>query len=115
VTADQQPTALPVALDPGESVGFLIFVGILVTDDVYDVLSRQADLAAVTTMTATLLLGRQNLDLYGNPVVFQETGEGGYLLTVDPQHQKSPTFCFEFASGRGNVFTHSASYYSSWE
>lgn len=113
VTADQQPVALPLALDPGESEGLFVFVGVLASDDVYNVLSLQADPAALTTATATLVLGRQNLDLYGNPVAFRETGEGAYLLTIDPQHQESPTFCFEFVTGRGNVFTRSASYYGS--
>lgn len=109
--ADQKPVDLPLTLEPGESRLFVVLVGILVPSKVHEVLSSMEDPKSRTVSHATTVLAKQGLDLYGNKVHYQEYAGGGYMLTVEKENQKSPTFWYQAVSGRGNVFLTSAAAY----
>lgn len=107
----QQSVDLPLTLEPGESRLFVVLVGILVSPKVHEVLSSLEDPKSRTVGNANAVLAKQNLDLYGNKVNYQEFAGGGYVLTVEQENQKSQTFWYQAVSGRGNVFLTSAAAY----
>lgn len=107
---DQKPVNLPYALDPGESRLFIVLVGILVPERVYEILSSIEEHKLRTVRHAMKVLAKQGLDFYGNKVNYQEYEGGGHILTVK-ENDKSPTFWYKVESGRGKVFLNSAAAY----
>jgi len=109
VTPKSDPVDLPMTLEPGESRSLFVSIGIRVPSNVFEVLSG-IDPGKRTTEQATIALGRKGLDLYGNQVDFKEI-DGSYMLTIEPDKQKSPRFWFKATTGRGNAFAASSSTY----
>lgn len=111
MTADQKTVKLPLLLEPGESRSFVIYVGILVTPNVYDAISIKSSSNVRTNSSLKLALAKQGMDLYGNHVDYQEFPGGEYKMTIDNENQKSPTFWCKVITGRGNVFLTSTTEY----
>lgn len=111
VQSDQKPIDLPLTLDPGETKPFVLLVGVLVPSAVHDVLAGLTAPSQQTVSKATEALAKRGMDLYGNKVEYKEYAPGGYMLTVENEDQKSPTYWFEATTGRGNKFVVSATSY----
>ena len=105
-----RPVQFPLAIEPGASTQLVVFIGMLVPAGVYSALAA-LEPAQQTVNQAQLVLARQGCDLYGNPVEYQEYPGGSYVLGVKPEDQKAPTFYYRVVTGRGNVFSSSASVY----
>lgn len=108
MTIDKKTVKLPLVLEPGESRSLVMYVGVLATPKVYDAISIKSDSNIQTNSSIKLSLAKQGMDLYGNTVGYQEFPGGGYMMTIDNENRKSPTFWCKVITGRGNVFLASA-------
>lgn len=96
---------LPLHLPAGESKILVARIGVIAPLPAYAALKPHLEKNAghIDSMTARQLLGREKIDLYGNPVDYVEYPGGGYLLS-QKQKTKFPVFVLRIATGAGQEF-----------
>jgi hypothetical protein len=111
LAADSTIQKLPIILEPGETRVLLLDIGFLVSDKVYSALSSLKESDLLSAQSLGIELARKGLDFYGNEVELHKFPEGGEIISVDSNNQKSPTIWLQITTGRGNTFTTSAATY----
>lgn len=101
---------MPVQLQAGESQIIIGHVGIVAPFNAYAALKDQFDQNSgkVNNLTAIQLLARSHIDLYGNPVEYQEFKSGGFLIKAN-SNTKLPVFAVRLKTGAGSEFLQSMS------
>lgn len=102
--------SLPITLEPGDSLALQVYVGIMVSPKIFNILNDSRMSKPIPAQQAARILGRAGLDLYGNNVDFKEYKGGNFHLAVR-KGAKSPRYWFCLVTGRGKSFVISASEY----
>lgn len=110
-TQGYQPIELPIKLEPGESQSYYIYVGAMVPARVYEILYKLNEGKPVMDRVAMKALGYEGIDIYGNPVKYQDHGNDQFLIEFKSS-DKSPTFWLDLLTGGGNRFYGAAAKYS---
>lgn len=102
---DNSPIRMPMQLQPGESQIVIAHVGVIAPFSAYAALKDEFDRNSgkVDSLIASQLLGRNHIDLYGNPVEYKEFKGGGFLVE-STQHPKLPVFAARLRTGAGAEF-----------
>jgi len=112
VTRDAKPVDFPFTLEPGEMRTFLLFVGITVSDKVFNILKGLGEGENLHRKEVTHALAKEGIDLYGNNVDYKEFEGGAYVLSVDTENQRGQRFWCVVRTGRDNSFLGSATEYA---
>jgi hypothetical protein len=99
--AKQQAISLPVSLEPGDSVSYQLFVGVLVSPQVAGVLSKSRTDSLGFATQAGVDLASQRLDLFSNEISFSDSKSGVFFARGD---SISPKYWLKVRTGRGNEF-----------
>ncbi|MEW6715067.1 MAG: hypothetical protein AB1306_08270 [Nitrospirota bacterium] len=98
-----RPVEFPVKLEPGESETYYVFVGITVSQEIYDILASLNASKQLTDRNATKELGRKGIDIYGNSVEYKEY-ENGKFTYFATDKGKAQRFWLQLTTGRDNIF-----------
>lgn len=105
---NNEPVTLPIKLEPGDSQSYLIFVGCMIPQKAFDIIYKVRNGNPVMDRDAMKALGRNGIDIFGNPVEFKEY-EGDNFSIKFHSSEKAPTYWISLFTGAGNRFAVSAS------
>lgn len=109
---NDEPFKFPRYLDSGESITFIMFIGFIPTNEIYNyLLERYSTHRILKTYDTNLGLAKKGLTIYGDKAVYKEFKGGGFHIEID-SNKIHPVYGIEFKTGRKNSFIQLISKYN---